>query len=65
MNKELTIKVTINTEFEVLASPNLEHWNEANDEQRTIYAKEQVKEFLTEKLDIILDDLMKDSKITY
>ena len=65
MNKELTIKVTINTEFEVFASPNLEHWNEANDEQRTIYAKEQVKEFLTEKLDIILDDLMKDSKITY
>ena len=61
MNKELTI----NTEFEVFASPNLEHWNEANDEQRTIYAKEQVKEFLTEKLDIILDDLMKDSKITY
>jgi fatty acid desaturase len=51
--------------FKLLASPNLEHWNEADDEQRTIYAKEQVKEFLTENLDLIVDDLMKDSKITY
>lgn len=34
MEKELNIKVKIDTSFEVDDNPNLKDWNEATDEQR-------------------------------
>jgi len=65
MKKELNIKVKVNTSFEVDANPNLKDWNEANDEQRNEYVKNRVREFLIEKIDELVDDLMDGSKIFY
>lgn len=65
MNLELTIKVKLQSEFEVYATPNLEHFNEATDEQRSEYVREKVKDFLLENIDDVIDELMDDIKIEY
>ena len=65
MEKELNIKVKIDSSFEVDANPNLKDWNEATDEQRNEYVKERVREFLLEQIDEIIDELMDGSKIDF
>lgn len=65
MEKELIIKVRINSSFEVGANPNLKDWNEATNEQRDEYVKDRVREFLLESIDEIIDELMAGSKIEF
>ena len=58
MEKELIIKVKINSSFNsvVYANPNLEVWNDATNEQRDEYVKERIREFLLENIDELLDN---------
>jgi hypothetical protein len=58
MEKELIIKVKINSSFNsvVYANPNLEAWNDATNEQRDEYVKERIREFLLENIDELLDN---------
>jgi hypothetical protein len=65
MKKELNIKVKIDASFEVDADPSLNDWNEATNEQRDVYVKERVREFLLEKIDEIIDELMDGSNIEF
>lgn len=65
MEKELNIKVKIESSFEIDTNPNLKDWNEATNEQRDEYVKERVREFLLERIDEIIDELMDGSKIEF
>jgi hypothetical protein len=65
MEKELKIKVKINSEFEVDATPNINDWDEATIDSRNEYVKERVKEFLLNQIDDIIDDLLDGSKIEF
>lgn len=63
MEKELNIKVKINTKFVVKANPKLEDWDDSDEESKKYYVKEQVKEFLIDNIDNIMDDLLDSSEI--
>lgn len=65
MEKELTIKVKIDSSFEIDVDPNLKDWEDATDEQRKEYVKGKVREFLLEQIDSIVDDIIDDSKIEF
>ena len=65
MEKELNIKVKIESSFVIDANPNLKDWDEATNEQRDEYVKEKVREFLLERIDEIIDELMDGSKIEF
>jgi hypothetical protein len=65
MNKELKIKVKINTSFEIDANPNLKDWEEATYEQRNEFVKNKVREFLLEEIDEIVDVLIDGSKVIF
>jgi hypothetical protein len=65
MEKELTIKVKIDSSFEIDADPNLKDWEDATDEQRKEYVKGKVREFLLEQIDSIVDDIIDGSKIEF
>ena len=65
MEKELTIKVKIDSSFEIDVDPNLKDWEDATDEQRKEYLKEKVREFLLEQIDSIVDDIIDDSTIEF
>lgn len=65
MEKELTIKVKIDSSFEIDVDPNLKDWEDATDEQRKEYVKEKVREFLLEQIDSIVDDIIDGSKIEF
>ena len=61
----ITIKVKIDTSFEIDSNPNLTDWVEATDEQKNEYVKTQVRDFLLESIDEIIEYLMNDSKIEF
>lgn len=61
----ITIKVKIDTSFEIDSNPNLTDWVEATDEQKNEYVKTQVRDFLLESIDDIIEDLMNGSKIEF
>lgn len=65
MEKKLEIKVTINSKFEIEANPDLNDWNESNEESKQFYVKERVKDFLLDHIDDIVDDLLDNSKIEF
>lgn len=65
MEKELTIKVKIDSSFEIDVDPNLKDWEDATDEQRKEYVKGKVREFLLEQIDSIVDDIIDGSKIEF
>ena len=65
MVKELQITVKINTEFIVNSNPKLEDWVEASEESKKYYVKEQVKNYIIENINNIVDDLLDDSNIEY
>lgn len=62
MEKNLIIKVKINTELKIKATPNLNDWNEASEESKNIYIKERITEHLLDNIDFIVDDLVDNSK---
>lgn len=65
MKKQLNIKVQINSSFNIEDEVNLDHWNEANNEDRNYYVKNIVKDFLLDHIDDIIDELMDGSKIEF
>jgi len=65
MEKELKIKVKINSKFEVESNPNLKDWNNATTESKNEYVKEQVKSYLLFQIDDIIDDLLNGAMIEY
>jgi hypothetical protein len=65
MEKELKIKVHIDSNFEIESNADLKDWNEASNESRNIYVKDQVKEYLLDHIDQIIDDLMDGSEIKF
>lgn len=65
MEKELNINVKINSAFDMKVITNLKHWNDATDEQRGIYVKDKVRDYLLEQIDDIIEDLMDDVKFNF
>ena len=65
MNKELKIKVEMNTSVEINAYPNLKDWHDATTESRDYYVKEQVREYLLTNMEDIIDDIINTIKLEF
>ena len=65
MEKELKIQVHIDFDFEIKAYPDLEDWNKASNKERNIYIKDQVKDYLLDNIDEIIDGLMWNNEIKF
>ena len=65
MEKEIKINVKFNSEFEIKSYPDLDNWNNASIESKNLYVKEEVKEYLLNQIDDIIDELLDDSNIEY
>lgn len=63
MKKELKIKV--NFKFKIESTPDLNDWINASDEQKNNYVKEQVKDYLFDNIDNIIDDLIDSGEIKF
>jgi hypothetical protein len=63
--KELNIRVNINTKFNIEANPNIKDWNEATIESKNYYVRKKVREYLLYQIDEIIDELMDGSKIKF
>lgn len=65
MIKKLNIIVKIDTTININSEADLTNWNEAKDESKNYYIKERVKEYMLENIDLMVDDLLENSKITF
>jgi len=63
MKKELKIKVRLDSEFVIEGDPDLDDWNNAGPDEKELYLKERVKEFLIDQIDDIVDDLIETNNI--
>jgi len=65
MEKQLKIRVKIDSEFEIEANPNLNDWNNADKASKKKYIKYQVKNFLLDNIDDMIEDLLDNGKIEF
>jgi hypothetical protein len=63
--KEITIKASVKLDFDIKAYAPAEHWDEADDEAKDIYVREQVRQHLLEDMDEIIYDIVSNSKLEY
>jgi len=62
MIKELNIIVEID-KIEIKTSTDLNNWNNASEEEKNEYIKNEVQEYLISNMDEIIYDLIKNNKI--
>lgn len=65
MEKELIIKVKLNSSFEVSANPIEKNWEEASDDSRSFYVREKVREFILENIDDLVEEILEGVELKY
>lgn len=63
--KEIIIKASVKLDFDIKAYAPETHWDEADDEAKDIYVREQVRQHLLEEMDSIIYDIVSNSKLEY
>ncbi len=58
MDKEIKLKISFKTEFDLVITADLEAWNEADEESRKLYIKNK----LEEDIDYFIDDIFHNFK---
>jgi hypothetical protein len=65
MQKHITIKVKIDSEFEINAAPNLDDWNTADTDSKNEYVKEQLRDYLLNNMEDLVEHLLYCSTIEF
>jgi len=63
--KEINIKASVKLEFDIKTYAPEAHWEEADDDSKDIYIREQVRQHLLEEMDSIIYDIVSNSKLEY
>jgi len=56
MEKELKIKVHINSNFEIDCTPDLESWNKASNDEKLLYVEDMIKEYIHDNINYLIRD---------
>ena len=60
---EAKIKVSFDKIYEFEINPDKEVWNEASFEEREIYVKNALKEYIEDNMDEIIEDVLYDAVV--